>query len=91
MGEKKEELKPPTLEQEVQELREKFGHLLQLCIPPKEVVEEIKRDFLTAQVSLLKIFKTLLDYQIETLEKLAQGEKQKKESHKKGVKKIKVE
>ena len=91
MGEKKEELKPQTLEQEVQELREKFGNLLQLCIPPKEVVEEIKRDFLTAQVSILKIFKTLLDYQIETLEKLSQGEKQKKETHKKGVKKIKVE
>jgi len=91
MGEKKENLKPQTLEEEVEELKRRFGHILQLCIPPKEVLDEIKRDFITAQVSLLKIFKTLLDYQIETLEKLASEGEQKKESPKKGVKKIKVE
>ena len=90
MAERKEELKPQTLEQEVEELKQRFGHILQLCIPPKEVLDEVKRDFITAQVSILKIFKTLLDYQIETLEKLAKGE-EKEEKPKKGLKKIKVE
>ena len=91
MAERKEELKPQTLEQEVEELKQRFGHILQLCIPPKEVLEEVKRDFITAQVSILKIFKTLLDYQIETLEKLAKGQEEKEAKPKKGVKKIKVE
>ncbi len=91
MGGRKEELKPQSLEEEVEELKRKFGHILQLCIPPKEVLDEIKKDFISAQVSLLKIFKTLLDYQIETLEKLASEGKEEKTGSKKGVKKIKVE
>ena len=96
MGEKgKEQLKPPSLEEEVQEIKRKLGSLLELCIPPKEVLDEIKRDFITAQVSMLKIFKTLLDYEIEVLERLAKGGKppvrEKEEKPKKGVKKIKVE
>jgi len=94
MGGKKEELKPQTLEEEVEELKHKLGGLLQLCIPPKEVIDEIKRDLITAQVSILKIFKTLLDYQIETLERFAQGETSegnKSTKTQKGVKKIKVE
>ena len=93
MGEKREELKPQSLEEEVEELKQRFSHILQLCIPPKEVLDEVKRDFITAQVSILKIFKTLLDYQIETLEKLANpsGEERKEKATKKGVKKIKVE
>ena len=91
MTDKREELKPQSLEEEVEELKKHFGHILQLCIPPKEVLDEIKKDFITAQVSILKIFKTLLDYQIETLEKLAsEGDKENKET-KKRVKKIKVE
>lgn len=89
---KKEELKPQTLEQEVEEIKRKFAGILELCIPPKEVLDEVKKDFITAQVSILKIFKTLLDYQIETLEKLAQGEKKETSSgEKKKIKKIKVE
>jgi len=89
---KREELKPQTLEQEVEELKRKFTGILEICIPPKEVIDEIKRDFITAQVSILKIFKTLLDYQIETLERLAEGGKKGETSEeKKRVKKIKVE
>ena len=89
---KREELKPQTLEQEVEELKRKFAGILELCIPPKEVIDEIKKDFITAQVSILKIFKTLLDYQIETLERLAEGGKKGETSgEKKRVKKIKVE
>ncbi len=91
MTDKREELKLQSLEEEVEELKKRFGHIFQLCIPPKEVLDEIKKDFITAQVSILKIFKTLLDYQIETLEKLAsEGDKENKET-KKRVKKIKVE
>lgn len=91
MGDRKEELKPQSLEEEVEELKRRFGHILQLCIPPKEVLDEIKKDFISAQVSLLKIFKTLLDYQIETLEKLASEGKEEQKTTKKGIKKIKVE
>ena len=91
MTQKREDLKPQSLEEEVEELKHRFGHILQLCIPPKEVLDEIKKDFITAQVSILKIFKTLLDYQIATLEKMAfEKETEEKESKKK-VKKIKVE
>ncbi len=90
MAERKEELKPQTLEEEVEEIKRRFSHILSLCIPPKEVLNEVKRDFITAQVSILKIFKTLLDYQIETLQKLAEGE-EKPKKEKKRVQKIKVE
>ncbi len=90
MAERKEELKPQTLEEEVEEIKRRFSHILSLCIPPKEVLDEVKRDFITAQVSILKIFKTLLDYQIETLQKLAEGEEKPKKERKK-IQKIKVE
>ncbi len=87
---KNEELHVETLEEQVKELREKIAHLLELCIPPAEVRNEIKRNLITAQVSLLKIFKTLLDYQISTLERLA-GEEEKSKKQEKRVKKIKLE
>jgi hypothetical protein len=91
MGERKE-LKPETLEEQVAELKKKMLPLLELCIPPEEVREEIKKNLITAQVSLLKIFKTLLDYQIEVLERFAQGGGQTEEkSSKRKVKKIKVD
>jgi len=84
-------LKPQTLEEEVEEIKRRFSRLLSLCIPPKEVLEEVKRDFITAQVSILKAFKALLDYQIEVLERLAEGEGEKTKKEKKRVQKIKVE
>jgi hypothetical protein len=89
MGEKKT-LKPVSLEEELSELRGKLGQLLELCIPPEEVRNEIKRNLITAQVSLLKVFKTLLDYHIETLEKLAE-EPPKRKNEREKPKKIKVE
>ncbi len=89
MGQK--ELKPATLEEQMEETKERVEGLLRLCIPPKEVIDEIKRDFLTAQVSILKIFKTLLDYQIQTLERLAEGEGSTQKGKKSKVQKIKVE
>jgi hypothetical protein len=93
MGERKE-LKPETLEEQVKELKKKLLPLLELCIPPEEVREEIKKNLITAQVSLLKIFKTLLDYQIEVLERFAsEGEEngERRSETKKRVRKIKVE
>jgi hypothetical protein len=89
---KRKELKPESLEEQVAELKKKMLPLLELCIPPEEVREEIKRNLLTAQVSLLKVFKTLLDYQIEALERLADGKPaDATEKGKKEVKKIKVD
>ncbi len=94
MGEKKE-LRSETLEEQVKELRQKIVPLLELCIPPEEVKEEIKKNLITAQVSLLKIFKTLLDYQIEVLERLASEQKTESGDGKKGktqkVQKIKLD
>jgi len=95
MGERKE-LKPETLEEQVKELKGKLLPLIELCIPPEEVREEIKKNLITAQVSLLKIFKTLLDYQIQTLERLVSsaettGGTDKEGSKPKKVKKIKVD
>jgi len=91
MGEKKEELKPQTLEEEVEELKHKFASIVNLCLPPKEVLDEVKKDLITAQISILKIFKTLLDYQIETLQKLAEGKPSQPPKKKKKIQKIKVE
>jgi len=88
---KKEGLKPQTLEEEVEEIKHKFASILNLCLPPKEILDEVKKDFITAQVSILKIFKTLLDYQIETLQKLAEGKTEEPQKEKKKVQKIKVE
>jgi len=92
MGNKKE-LKPPSLEEQIVELKQKLLPLLELCIPPEEVREEIKRNLITAQVSLLKVFKTLLEYEIEVLERFAEGRSEplKEKTSKKKVKKIKVE
>jgi len=91
MGEKKEELKPQTLEEEVEELKHKFASIVNLCLPPKEVLDEVKKDLITAQISILKIFKTLLDYQIETLQKLAEGKPSQQPKKEKKIQKIKVE
>jgi hypothetical protein len=83
MGEKKE-LKPETLEEQVKELRQKILPLLELCIPSEEVRKEIKKNLITAQISLLKVFKTLLDYQIKVLERLASEERTAGEESRKG-------
>ena len=90
MGEKKR-LQQETLEEQVAEMKRKLAPLMELCIPPREVREEIKRNLLTAQVSLLKVFKTLLEYQIEALERLADGEDKTEKREKGSIKKIKVD
>jgi len=66
MGKKKEELKPESLEEEVRELRRSILNLFELR-------EEVLRHVYTAELSFLRIFKTLLDYQVESLERRIEG------------------
>ncbi len=79
MGKKKgEELKTESLEQEVERLRKSVLGIFELLIPPKEVREEIIRNVYAMELSFLKIIKTLLDYQVEVLEKKTQLKERKK-------------
>ncbi|WP_448587612.1 hypothetical protein [Thermocrinis sp.] len=88
MSKKKEELKVESLEQEVKEIREEMGRVFELFLPPKEVRREIMKNLYTIELSFLKIFKTLLDYKVQEIErKMEEKEEVKKEK----VKKIEVE
>ena len=79
MGKKKEEeLKTESLEQEVEHLRKNVLGIFELLIPPKEVREEIIRNVYAMELSFLKIIKTLLDYQVEVLERKTQPKERKK-------------
>ncbi|WP_461831949.1 hypothetical protein [Aquifex sp.] len=82
-----EELKTPTMEKELEEMRKELFRIAEFCIPPKEVREEIARNLYTIPLSVLKIFKTILDYEIKVLEERI------KETEKKHTKskRIKVE
>ncbi len=75
-----------VFEEEIKELRRSLTSLLELCLPPKDVREEILRNIYTIELSLLRIFKTLIDYQVENL----QSRIERKEGKKK-AKKIEVE
>ncbi|NPA40730.1 MAG: hypothetical protein GXO18_00440 [Aquificae bacterium] len=86
MAKKKEELKVESLEEEVQELKRDLLGVFESFIPPKEVREEIIKNIYTIELSFLKIFKALLDYQVESLEK-----KVSKNGSKKKAKKIEIE
>ncbi len=74
---KKEELKAESLEEEVRELRKSVFNLIEVLLPPRDVREEVKKNLYLMELSFLRIFKTLLDYQVETLEKKVQGKKKK--------------
>jgi len=79
MGErKKEEVKPESLEEEIRELRKSLLNLLSFFLPPKEVREEVMRNVYTMELSFL----TLLDYQIENLERRAEGRDRKRKAQK---------
>ncbi|WP_448584236.1 hypothetical protein [Thermocrinis sp.] len=88
MEKKKEELKVESLEQEVKEIREEISKIFELILPPKEVRREIVKNLYTIELSFLKIFKTLLDYKTQELERRIEG---KGEAKKEKVKKIQVE
>ena len=86
MAKKKEELKVESLEEEVQELKRSIFGIFERLLPPKEVREEVVRNVYNIELSLLKIVKTLLDYQVESLERKVEGKPKKKKAQK-----IKVE
>ena len=86
MGKKREDTSPETLEEEVQEIRRAVFKILEGLLPPKEVREEVIRNVYNIEISFLRIFKTLLDYKLETLQQKMEGNKGKKKA-----KKIEVE
>jgi len=88
MAKEKEELKVESLEEEVEQMKKEVGKLFDLFLPPKEVRREIIKNIYTIELSVLNIFKTLLDYKAKELErKLEETGEGKKEK----VKKIQVE
>ena len=88
MAKQKEELKVESLEEEVEQMKKEVGKLLELFLPPKEVRREIMKNIYTIELSILNIFKTLLDYKVKELERMLE---EREEGKKERVKKIQVE
>ena len=88
MAEEKEELKVESLEKEVEQMKKEVGKLFDLFLPPKEVRREIMKNIYTIELSILNIFRTLLDYKVKELERRL---KEREEGKKERVKKIQVE
>jgi len=88
MAKEKEDLKVESLEEEVEQMKKEVGKLFELFLPPKEVRREIMKNIYTIELSVLNIFRTLLDYKVKELEgRLEERGEGKKEK----VKKIQVE
>jgi hypothetical protein len=90
MAKEKEELKVGSLEEEVEQMRKEVGKLFELFLPPKEVRREIMKNIYTIELSILNIFRTLLDYKVKELERRLE-ERGEGEGKKERVKKIQVE
>ena len=90
MAKEKEELKVESLEEEVEQMKKEVGRLLELFLPPKEVRREIMKNIYTIELSILNIFRTLLDYKVKELERRLE-ERGEGEGKKERVKKIQVE
>jgi hypothetical protein len=90
MAKEKEELKVESLEEEVEQMKKEVGKLFDLFLPPKEVRREIIKNIYTIELSVLNIFKTLLDYKAKELERRLE-ERGEGEGKKERVKKIQVE
>lgn len=88
MAKEKEELKVESLEEEVEQMKKEVGKLFDLFLPPKEVSREIVKNIYTIELSVLNIFKTLLDYKVKELERRLE---ERGEGKKEKVKKIQVE
>jgi hypothetical protein len=88
MAKEKEELKVESLEEEVEQMKKEVGKLFDLFLPPKEVRREIIKNIYTIELSVLNIFKTLLDYKVKELERRLE---ERGEGKKEKVKKIQVE
>lgn len=83
----KEELKPESMQEEVEELRRSIFKLFEILLPPKEVRREVMKNLYMAELSMLRILKAILDYKVSQLESKAQAKEEKKER----VKKVPVE
>jgi len=90
MAKDKEELKVESLEEEVEQMKKEVGKLFEFFLPPKEVRREIMKNIYTIELSVLNIFRTLLDYKVKDLERRLE-ERGKGEGKKERVKKIQVE
>ncbi len=77
-GKKKEDIKVESLEEEVEELKRSVFGLFEKLLPPREVREEVIKNVYTIELSLLKIAKALLDYQVESLERKLEEKPKKK-------------
>lgn len=82
MVKKREDIRPESLEEEVQELKRSILGVFETLLPPKEVREEVVKNLYNIELSFLKIFKTLLDYQVESLEKKVEGKGKKRKAQK---------
>lgn len=80
MAEKKEELRTESFEEEVEELRRSVLRIFESLLPPKEVREEVVRNIYNIELSVLKIFKTILDYQVESLQRRMEERPKKRKS-----------
>jgi len=65
---KEEELKVPSMEKELEEIKREFFKFMEFCVPPKEVRDEVMRNLYNIPLSVLKAFRTILDYEIKLLE-----------------------
>lgn len=83
---KKEELREETLEEQVEELKKEMCRALELILPPREVRKEFIRNLQMMELSFWKAIKTLVDYQVEKLEKKTYPEEKKER-----VKRVQVE
>jgi hypothetical protein len=90
MAKEKEELKVESLKEEVEQMKKEVGKLFELFLPPKEVRREIMKNIYTIELSILNIFRTLLDYKVKELERMLE-ERGEGEGKKERVKKIQVE
>ncbi len=87
MKEKQEELKVESLEDQVKEMNKSLYYLIDKLLPPKEVREDVKKQIFTAQLSVLKAIKAIIDYKVSQLENKVEGKPTKKEK----TRKIEVE
>lgn len=79
---KEEELKVESLEEQIEELKGSLFKLFESFIPPKEVRQEVIKNLYTIELATLKIFKTLLDYKVESVEEKVKGKQNKKKAKK---------
>ncbi len=84
---RQEDLKVESLEDQVREINNSIFHMIDKLLPPKELREEVKKQIYTAQLSMLKAIKAIIDYKVSQLENKVEGKPTKKEK----TKKIEVE